>query len=221
MQDNQAVMFIVRKWSSRSPLLMSLLRKFWLLLDRHNVRVSSIEYVRSAFNPADRPSRWQYQDEWKLDPQLFRHFDRRFGPHTLDAFASRLTTQVARYLSKFPDPGAIGVDAFSQSWAGECVWVNPRWDDLSRVAHTLRTTPSAAATVVAPYFPGQPWFQELSAMATEMVVLPFRQGWVERPPGPWTYERVGPSSWNVTFFSIRRCQASAGASGSNLGKLQQ
>eukprot|EP01048_Picozoa_sp_COSAG05_P023181 COSAG05_NODE_4914_length_1329_cov_1.303252_1_plen_116_part_00 len=31
MQDNQAVMYIVRKWSSRDPLLMRLLRQFWLL----------------------------------------------------------------------------------------------------------------------------------------------------------------------------------------------
>ena len=67
--------------------------------------------------------------------------------------------------SKFPDPGAEGVDAFSRSWGGEVAWVNPRWDDLSRVAHTLRTTPSAAATVVAHgKFPGQPCFQELRAI---------------------------------------------------------
>ena len=113
-----------------------------------------------------RDPRWQYQDEWRLDPEVFRHFDRLYGPHRVDLLASRLTTQLRRYVSKFPDPGAEGVDAFSRSWGGEVAWVNPRWDDLSRVAHTLRTTPSAAATVVAPgkYFSGQPWFQELRAI---------------------------------------------------------
>ena len=37
MEDNQAVMFSVNKWSSRNPLLHKLLRRFWALCDVNSV----------------------------------------------------------------------------------------------------------------------------------------------------------------------------------------
>lgn len=40
--------------------------------------------------------------------------------------------------------------------------MNPPWALLDEVAHKLREE-GAAATVVAPYWPGQSWFKELKA----------------------------------------------------------
>ena len=57
MQDNQAVMFVVRKLSSRNRVLLKLVRRFWAFCDLHNIMVQ-MDYVRSAENPADEPSRW-------------------------------------------------------------------------------------------------------------------------------------------------------------------
>ena len=50
MQDNQAVMYCVRKLSSKNRVLLRLIRRFWALCDLHSIRVE-MDYVRSAENP--------------------------------------------------------------------------------------------------------------------------------------------------------------------------
>ncbi|KAK3279156.1 hypothetical protein CYMTET_12947 [Cymbomonas tetramitiformis] len=50
---------------------------------------------------------------------------------------------------------------------GEVNWVNPQWSLLDEMAHKLREA-ACAATVVAPYWPGQMWFQQLESLADEV-----------------------------------------------------
>eukprot|EP00854_Cymbomonas_tetramitiformis_P006668 gene6668-biopygen6722 len=47
---------------------------------------------------------------------------------------------------------------------------HPPWSLLHEVAHKLREE-RCAATVVAPYWPGQMWFQQLEALANEVDIL--------------------------------------------------
>ena len=87
------------KWSSRNPLLHKLLRRFWALCDLHGVRVQ-MDYVRSAENPADAPSRYRFSDEWKLSPEVFAAVEHQLClTHSIDLFASAATTQLSRYVS--------------------------------------------------------------------------------------------------------------------------
>ena len=82
-----------------------------------------------------------------------------FGPHSIDLFASRLAHLLPRYVSRFLDPQAVAVDAFSVSWASERARIHCDWDSLPKVAQALAEQPAACATVVCPYFPGELWFQ--------------------------------------------------------------
>ncbi|CAB3991472.1 Hypothetical predicted protein [Paramuricea clavata] len=49
--------------------------------------------------------------EWTLDSQIFQKIVDLFYLPEVDLFASRLTHQVESYVSRFPDPRAISVDA--------------------------------------------------------------------------------------------------------------
>jgi len=201
MEDNQAVMFSVNKWSSRNPLLHKLLRRFWALCDVNSISVR-MEYVRSACNPADEPSRWKFRDEWRLCGPLFRKMEGIFGPHSIDLFASRSTHLLPRYVSRFLDPQAVAVDAFSVSWAGERCWVNADWDSLPKVAQRLEEDPAACATVVCPYFPGELWFQRLRLMSVDMIVVPWDPSFAEFPQGRNASGVVGPRDWSLAFVHI-------------------
>lgn len=202
MQDNQAVMFIVRKLSSKNRALLGLVRRFWALCDLHNIRVK-MDYVRSAENPADAPSRWKFDDEWLLAPEVFRMVESRLRvAHTLDLFASSVSKQLTRYVSRFPDPSAEAQDAFSlPSWSGEVLWINCDWDLLDLVAQRLEAEPAAVATVMCPYFPGQLAFSRLQRMASDIVVAPWDNAWASRP-GQLGSARIGPSVWQVAFIHI-------------------
>lgn len=49
----------------------------------------------------------------------------RFGPHTVDRFASAVTAQIPRFFSRWLNPGCEGVDCFTVNWSGENNWLCP------------------------------------------------------------------------------------------------
>jgi hypothetical protein len=202
MQDNQGVMFCVRKLSSKNPKMLRLIRRFWAMCDLHSMRVQ-MDYVRSAENPADAPSRWRFTDEWKLSPAVFSAVEHQLQvKHTIDLFASQATAQVARYVSAFPDGRSVAVDAFSlESWAGEVGWINCNWDDLDKVAQRLEEDTAAAATVLCPYFPGQLAFTRLHRLCDRMVVMDWRPEWEERAE-QGVFPPLGPAEWQVAFMHV-------------------
>lgn len=203
MQDNQAVMFCVRKLSSKNPKLLRLIRRFWALCDLHSIRVE-MDYVRSAANPADAPSRWRFSDEWRLTPEVFAAVESQLGvKHTIDLFASKATAQTGRYVSRFPDGRCVAVDAFSlRSWAGEVCWVNCDWDLLDMVAQRLEEEPAACATVLCPYFPAQLAFTRLHRMSSCMIVMDWVPEWEERVEKD-AFAPLGPAShWQVAFIHV-------------------
>ena len=55
--------------------------------------------------------------DWKLDPSIFQRINNKWGPFTIDLFASRLTAQLPRFVSWKPDPEAEAVDAFTLDWS--------------------------------------------------------------------------------------------------------
>jgi hypothetical protein len=169
-EDNMGLVYILREKTSKSPVIMRLLRRLCLLLDLNNIQLQVVTHVRSEDNPADAPSReWDFED-WQLHPAVFAELNRRYGPYSLDAFASDSTALLPRFYSKALCPGSLGMDAFSHSWARERLWINPPWDDLHQVAQVLKETPSAMATVLTPYWPSKAWYQELSLIAAQVHV---------------------------------------------------
>lgn len=201
MEDNQAAMYATRRLTSKHPDALPLLRRLWALLSAHRIRLQHVDYVRSEHNPADQPSRWRFFDEWQLQPAVFRWVNHQFPACTLDLFASENTHQLPRYVSRFHDPKAVAVDAWSQRWSGERGWINADWDLLERIAQRLEEEPAAAATVVCPYFPGQSYFQRLLALADRALVVPWDSRWGFRPQQR-ECGQIGPSNWSVCFVSV-------------------
>jgi hypothetical protein len=193
-EDNMAVCYILRQLTSRSPVIMEYLRKLWGLLQESEISFGQVDYIKSAENPADAPSRVKSWDEWKLCESLFADVSTRHGPYTVDRFASQHTALLPRYNSRWADPKAEGlVNAFSNSWQGETNWIHPPIDLLDDVALKLRLEP-CRATVVAPLWTSRSWYRELLELCDEMEVLPsaaslvdqsFLAKWGVRGPGEW------------------------------------
>ena len=64
-------------------------------------------------------------DDWQLSPKLFQILDSKWGPHSLDRFASPYNTQLARFNSRSWSPGAEAIDAFTLDWSQENNWLCP------------------------------------------------------------------------------------------------
>lgn len=200
-EDNQAVVAILKSWTSKSPELMKELRKLRALFDEDNSSVDP-HYIRSEHNPADLFTRLEDRGDWRLSPAVFRQLDSQWGPHTVDRFATANNFQLARFNSAWADPASEGVDAFAQrNWTTEHNYCNPPWELLDRLAQLLRES-QASATVVAPHWPAQAWYQALSSLASDIIHIPPAQD-LFCPGRLGGSESVGPSQWWVTCFRIK------------------
>ena len=202
-EDNQAVVSVLTHLTSRSPAMMAELRKLWFILDSHDIHLRP-RYIRSAANIwADRLSRERDTSDWSLNPRVFRHLDRLWGPHTVDRFATMENALLPRYNARWLDPLAEDIDSLRLSdsaWRRENNWCNPPWERLDDLVDKLRQS-RAAATVVAPHWPGCLWHQRLVELAEECITYPpandlFFPGRLGLRAG------VGMPRWSVAVFRV-------------------
>jgi hypothetical protein len=202
-EDNQSVVGVLTHLTSRSPAMMSELRKLFLLTDEHDIRIRT-KYIRSAANIwADKLSRETDTSDWQLAPRVFRHLETIWGAHSVDRFASKENRQLQRYNAKWRDGTAEAVDALhlsDEEWRKEANWCNPPWSLLDDLVAKLRSS-GAVATVIVPKWPRFPWFQQLSEMASESVEMPPARN-LFSPQRQEGRAGVGPSAWSVVAFRL-------------------
>ena len=201
--DNQAVVQMLHTWTSRSPDLMRVLRSIWYQLDCLDARLQPFWMSTLDNGEADFLSRLRDPGDWRLSQVVFRRLDVAFGPHTVDRFASCLNTHLPRYNSAWADQRSAGVNAFAQpssDWLASNNFCCPPWDLLPRLAQLLVET-GAPATVVAPCWPAQAWYQLLQERSCEVLHLPASPSLLL--PGRQTLSgSAGRLGWPLTVFRL-------------------
>ena len=200
-EDNMAVTHILRNLVSKSPSIMAEVRSIMNTLDDASCSLE-LTWLPSEENvTADSLSRLADRGDWRLRRQTFLQLDRDWGPHTVDRFATALNSQLPRYNSAWADPQTAGIDAFAQlDWTEQHNWCNPPWALLDRLAQLLDET-CASATVVAPHWPAQAWFQRLQAISSEWRRLPSSPGLFE-PGRPMPPGAVRAPAWDLACFRV-------------------
>ena len=64
---------------------------------------------------ADHLSRIFDFDDYTINDDVFQMLDSKWGPHTVDRFACSYNAKLARFNSRFYQPGTEAVDAFLQN----------------------------------------------------------------------------------------------------------
>ena len=115
----------------------------------NNIVLEAQWIPRSLNERADLLSRFIDKDDWSINASVFRDIDAKWGPHTIDRFASHYNAQVPRFNSKFASPGCSGVDALSQDWRDENNWVCPV---VSAIVPSIRALSSCSGygTLIVP-----------------------------------------------------------------------
>ena len=105
--------------------------------------------------------------EWSLHPQVFKQICHKwFTPH-VDLFATHLNHKVPLYVSPIPDQNAWDIDARNINWSGLTAYAYPPTALLHRVIQKIRQS-SCLIIVIAPGWPGMPWFWDLVQLSTEI-----------------------------------------------------
>ena len=106
--------------------------------------------------------------EWSLHPQVFKLVCHKwFTPH-VDLFATRLNHKVLLYVSPVPDQHAWDIDAPNINWSGLTAYAYPP-TALHKVIQKIRQC-NCLIMVIAPGWPGMPWFWDLVQLSTEIPV---------------------------------------------------
>lgn len=175
MMDSLVSVHEINNGTSKSEAMMAELRLLKRFCAQHGVQVRA-SHLPSAVNyEADRLSRSTDSTDWSLSDVAFRRLEAKYGPHTLDLFATSATRKCGRYFSATADPGTAGVNAFAHPWGNENCWCNPPFQLLgSVVAEIIRRR--AAVTLIAPVWRAQGWWHRAVEACDAYEVLPRAEG---------------------------------------------
>jgi hypothetical protein len=160
--DNQVARAYLAAQGGRVSVLSLEAERVWLLAIQLQVDIWHASWIRSEDNPADSPSRVDW-DDWSVAHTTFLAIDRLWGPHTCDRFASVNNRQLLSFNHK-------QMDAFTQSWLGHNNWLVPPFYLIGN-ALLMLAQERAMGTLILPWWPAQPWWPLLCAMAVAFVEL--------------------------------------------------
>jgi len=210
MTDNStAKAYINRQGGTRSWELFVLTRS---LLERcESLQIS----LRAVFLPgkenviADALSRRSFDNgEWSLCQDWADFLFGVFGRPSVDLFASNRNHRLPAFCSRFFQPEAWAVDAFSFQWNGLFVYAFPPWCLLQRVLLRVQESRDLEMVLVAPCWPKQPWFPILLSLLCDLPVSVSgrtcqltQQGGQRRFLGQ---ARLSLSAWRLTSSVLRQ-----------------
>lgn len=183
--DNMTTLWYLKKWGGRKMKLAKLTETVWDLVHCERITLIGHHCPGEQNTVADEESRKTSIDHFSdlaLSPAIFDDLDKTtWGPHSMDLFATHHDRQLHRYASWSPQPGALWTDSMKHSWLGENGWANPPFALIFQVLHKVRQEGSTI-TLLAPFWPAQPWFPLLLAMLVDVpILLPRVQGQFRHP----------------------------------------
>lgn len=168
--DSITAMANINHMGGQSPLLTEITKAIWLAVQELDASITAGWLAGVQNIEADRLSRLSDKYEWALNPRIFRHINRVWGPHSIDRFATFTNSQLPVFNSRFWDPKTAGIDALAQiDWDVHNNYVNAPFRLLPRIIQKIKET-RAWATVIAPLWPGQPWFQQMKTLVTQQPI---------------------------------------------------
>ena len=199
--------YINKKGGTRSPPLSQLAKKVWSWCMERSITLVADHIPGRENTVADTESRVSRDHwDWKLNPELFKVIEQRFGPLEINLFASRISTQLPRFYSWRPDPEAQVTDAFKQLWKGNN-YANPPWAIIPRVLSQVRRQ-CTSLVLIAPVWKPQVWYPVLLALLVDYpYLLPARESTIlqmHTTPLPIKGHEVQLAVWPISGDPVRR-----------------
>ncbi len=157
--DNMAVVsHINRQGGSRSRTLDRLLWSQYKFLSLRTVHVPGILNLAADFLSRQklRPG------EWMLNHQTVSQIWDLFGTAEVDLFASQESSQCPLWFS-LSSPTTLGIDAFAHWWPNVMLYAFPPIKLIPALLCRVKVS-SARLLLIAPFWPSQTWFSELTSL---------------------------------------------------------
>lgn len=148
--DNKVTQAYINHLGGRSIFLNSIARDLWSMCYRAHILLVAVHRPGKVNVRADRLSRWKHDHtDIRLSKAAFEIVDCRYGPHSVDLFATRDNRLLPRYVSWHPDPSAVAVDAFLFPLKGENPYCFPPVTCIPRLLREVLRQ-QVTVTLIAP-----------------------------------------------------------------------
>lgn len=157
--DNKCAVHYVNNQGGVVRQLDNLAQEVWQWCKIRNIWIKAVHIPGVSNVTADNRSR-KFNDniEWCLNKDLFDHIVQKWGPPSVDLFASRVNHQIDTYVSLGKEPDSIAVDAFSLSWkAFPLCYAFPPFNLIGKVLSKCRYD-KAQLLLVVPNWTTQHWY---------------------------------------------------------------
>ena len=175
LDSTTACSYIRRQGGTRSLSLSKEACLLWEQAVSNNITLltphwlSSKDNAEADFLTRNRLSQWEFRLRQDLFLQILETF--QIWP-TLDAFASKATTQMPRYMTWYPDQGAVARDALLQEW-DPVTYLFPPVPLMLKVLQRVRDQ-GIRAVLVCPHWPTSMWWPlVLDMMVEPLLPLPY------------------------------------------------
>ena len=150
--DNSTAMcYLNSMGGTKSPPCNKLVQDIWTWCMQNKVLFSASHLPGVLNVEADQRSRqFNERTEWHLREDVFQQITKLWGTPKIDLFASKLNSQLPKYASWTPDPGATHVDAFSFAWTGIFPYLFPPFCLIARCHEKIGERRSTGSHCSAP-----------------------------------------------------------------------
>lgn len=184
VDNTTAIAYINKMGSVKYQKLSKLCKEMWQWCERRNIWIKA-SYIQSSKNKeADSESRKISVDtEWEINKNAFKEITRTFGKFDVDLFATNINAKCKKFISWYPDPEAMGVDAFTYNWEKFYFYAFPPFVLIPKILQKI-ILDEAEGVLIVPKWPTQSWyplFQQLLiakpiyfSNTQELLISPFR-----------------------------------------------
>lgn len=154
--DNKNVSYILASGSNvRSLHDICLAIHDWCI--KYEVSLSATWIPRKQNVHADYLSRCHDCDDWSIRQSIFEYLNQKWGPYTVDRFATHYNAKCLRFNSRYWVPGTEAVDSFTQCWRGERNWVVPPPSCIMKSIKKMKYD-RCCGTIVVPKWESAPFW---------------------------------------------------------------
>ena len=140
----------------------------WEWCDEHRIIISAVHLAGESNVLVDALSRGNYcPTEWTLHRLTFETLWQVWERPFVDMFASAKNAQLPVYYCLGSDPQASGSNALTMNWDNHG-YAFPPIALIPRVLRKLLRHPSATIVLVAPFWPSQIWFRQMTNLLVDL-----------------------------------------------------
>lgn len=200
LSDNSSAIAYIRNFGGiKSDCMNELALRIWNWCCSREIWISA-EHVPGKTNQADKDSReFNENIEWMLNREVFENICSILGKPTVDLFATRLNTQLNRFISWSPDPDAEKINAFSFAWNIDYYYLFPPFSLISRCVQKINRD-HTDCLMILPLWPTQIWYSAVMELLVDFpLVLPHKQRLLLLPET----DKIHPLIKQMTLIACR------------------